>query len=155
MFFFCLCSVDPDDADSASSPAKRSPFYYTPPNYNTHPLTTCHSLSSCSSPDHPSDSNSNHCSGDEDSGSEPAFIAHSSLTTAASHTPVSNPLSCDTRQQSNSFAFVKPRYVAPQSPLAAGVSALNSHAAVANSHEQNRKSTIGPNSYSFAPVERS
>ncbi|XP_066915268.1 PABIR family member 2-like [Clytia hemisphaerica] len=135
--------LDPDD-DSMGSPAKRSSHFYPPPSsLNTHQLNS-HSISSCSSPDHPSDSNSNHCSCDEDSGSEPAFIAHSH-SSSTSHTPVSNPLSCDTR---TGFAFVKPRYVAPQSPLAAG---HNSHPPP-SSHEV-RKSTLGPSSYTFAPVK--
>ena len=158
-------TVDPDDPDTImSSPAKR--FYLPPSSLNTHQLvnnssvsnnvhhTTHHtvhhtqSISSCSSPDHPSDSNSNHGSCDEDSGSEPAFIAHTTSSSAAS-TSITHPLSCDTRHgnNSNGFAFVKPRYVAPQSPLAAGV---NSHPTPT---QEIRKSTLRPTSYTFTPVK--
>lgn len=150
-----------------SSPAKRSHFYLPPSSLNTHQLVNntsnnsihpthhnvhhTHSISSCSSPDHPSDSNSNHGSCDEDSGSEPAFIAHTtSSSSAAASTSITHPLSCDTRHGNNSngtFAFVKPRYVAPQSPLAAGV---NSHPAPP---QEIRKSTLRPTSYTFTPVK--
>lgn len=169
-FFFYTVDTDDPDTVMMSSPAKRpSSHFYMPPsstsNFNNsshHQVGThithhhqhhsnAYSISSCSSPDHPSDSNSNHGSCDEDSGSEPAFVSRLSSNSSTAHAVATHPLSCDTRHGSssngNSFAFVKPRYVAPQSPLAAGV---NSHSAPT---KEIRKSTLGPTSYTFTPVK--
>lgn len=145
--FFPL--VDTDESDSFCSPAKRTSVFFSP--YSAH---ANHLSSSGSSPDHPSDSNGNHCSCDEDSGNENAFLSHHinlSATTALSTTPMTNSpvnssiLTCDTKHAS-SGGFAKPRYIAPQSPLAAGVNS-------ASTNEIIRKSTLGATSYTFTPVK--
>ncbi|XP_057301760.1 uncharacterized protein LOC130636147 [Hydractinia symbiolongicarpus] len=129
--------LDPDDPESLGSPAKRNSLYHSP-------ASTISSSSSNSSPDHLLDVHIARLSGDEDS--EHVFITNS-ITTSA--TLVNNPLSCDTRPI-NAFAFVKPRYVAPQSPLAAGVNSSSIHQA----HDSSRKASLSNcTSYTFTSVK--
>lgn len=137
-----LFLVDAEDCDSFNpSPAKR------PANSFYSPVSTLSSVSSSSSPDHLSDSNLNRFSCDDDSGNENAFLPSISQQTSLNAiTPVNTPLSCDTRT-THSFAFMKPRYIAPQSPLAAGVSSASMVS------DTNRKGSVNGQSYSFAPVK--
>ncbi len=107
----------------------------------SHPLSTS-SASSCSSPDINFDSVQ--LSFDDDSGSDQSFTSTS--TAAISPLTVSNPASFfyDSKH-SQTFSFLKPRYVAPPSPLAAGV-----HSASIN-NEQRKNTFVGSN-YTFTPV---
>ncbi|XP_004207869.1 uncharacterized protein LOC101239003 isoform X1 [Hydra vulgaris] len=125
--------LDTDDESYTCSPAKR--------NFNS-PVSASSSFSSCSSPDPPCDSFNHHFLCDDDSGCEQVFTTHTVMTVT---TPSNSPLMCDIRSP-NSFPFVKPRYVAPQSPLAAGVSS----ASIAN--DVVRKLSLGCPSYTFQPV---
>ena len=131
--------LDPDDPDHCmATPPKRIP-------YNSS-ISTTSSVSSCSSPDHPSDTNSSLLSCDEDSGNEQMFQPHASIVSMTPImtpiTPASSPLTCDTRHPSQTYGFVKPHYVAPQSPLAAGV---NSASILPDS----RMNKLKPSGYSF------
>ncbi len=133
MIHFWFSSVDTDDMDFSMAPSKRV--------YN-HTLSTS-SASTCSSPENNFDSV--HLSFDDDSGSDNSFVGAS--TSVMSPITVSNPNSFfyDSRH-SQTFSFLKPRYVAPPSPLAAGV-----HSASINN--ESKKNAFTGTNYTFTPVK--
>eukprot|EP00794_Sanderia_malayensis_P010774 gene10774-11927_t len=132
--------IETDDMDITITPSKRI--------FNHHTLSTS-SASTCSSPDIHFDSSA-HLSFDDDSGSDNSYPGTSAPSSSMSPIAVSNPNSFfyDSKH-SQAFSFLKPRYVAPPSPLAAGV-----HSASINQSEskKNTFATNNPN-YSFTPVK--
>eukprot|EP00112_Aurelia_sp_Birch-Aquarium-sp1_P006359 Seg1703.5 transcript_id=Seg1703.5/GoldUCD/mRNA.D3Y31 product="Protein FAM122A" protein_id=Seg1703.5/GoldUCD/D3Y31 len=130
--------IDPDDDDQPMLLQKRLCTQ----------LSSTSSASTSSSPDHQSmPFDAVHLSFDDDSGSEHSL---SSNATPTSISPIivnhSNPFFYDGRS-SQTFPFLKPRYVAPPSPLAAGMQS-------ASMNNDTRKNSLhGGATYAFTPVK--
>ena len=106
--------------------------------------TSLSSASSCSSPDHHTFDSVN-ISFDEDSGSEYSLSNYSS---ASGVSPLgasgSNSFYGEAKNQ-NAYPFLKPKYIAPPSPLATGmISSSLQH--------ESKKGSTNASTYTFTPV---
>ena len=130
--------MDPDDIDqyATPSPSKRLALYQSS-------LSTS-SNSSCSSPDHPY--TSSHLSFDDDSGSDCSWPGTTSYSSSLTFSPLTvHSGNSFPDPKSVPFSFVKPKYVAPPSPLAAGSNS-------ASIQVDPRRNSVGATSYTFTPV---
>ena len=107
--------------------------------------TSLSSTSTCSSPDHHTFDSVN-MSFDEDSGSD---YSVSSYTSASGVSPlnVNNSATfCAEAKNHNSCPFLKPKYIAPPSPLATGMHS-------ASIQNESKRTSTSTSTYTFTPVK--